>query len=255
MVSTSFISVAILAIASVASAAPVSSQSDVLPGNGYHHGVNTTTFPGHGHHYSSGSHASYDRRCERSGSRNHHHKKHRKKPSHAKPTATKKATQQVPSTTTSAKHAGTSASTKKSFGSSSLSSEDAEVLKLHNEFRAKHSAPALEWSTKLAEYAQKWSDRCVFEHSQGPYGENLAMGYGSWTDAITAWYDEYKEYDYSNPGFSSATGHFTQLVWKGTTQLGCGVTKCLNGPLYTCSYYKPGNIVGGTYFQENVLPN
>lgn len=83
----------------------------------------------------------------------------------------------------------------------------------------------------------------------------MAMGYSSWTDAVTAWYDENKDYDYSNPGYSSGTGHFTQVVWKSTSQLGCGVTKCSNGPLYTCSYYVPGNVVGGNNFEENVLPN
>lgn len=42
--------------------------------------------------------------------------------------------------------------------------------------------------------------------------------------------DEEKTYDYGNPGFSMDTGHFTQTVWVGTTDLGCHLRICaLNG--------------------------
>ncbi|KAF7723030.1 hypothetical protein EC973_002406 [Apophysomyces ossiformis] len=135
----------------------------------------------------------------------------------------------------------------------SATTDTQAILDLHNKYRADHSAPALKWSNTLANYAQNWSDRCVFKHSYGKYGENLAYGYSSWNEAITAWYDEYKLYNYNNPGFSGKTGHFTQIVWKGTTEIGCGVTDCPNlGPLYTCSYNPPGNVEG--QYQQNVLP-
>ncbi|KAG2220785.1 hypothetical protein INT45_012454 [Circinella minor] len=129
-------------------------------------------------------------------------------------------------------------------------------LKVHNELRAKHGSPPLRWSTKLEKYAQKWSNGCEFKHSQGPYGENLAMGHASFPDAINAWYNEEKAYNYNQPGFSGATGHFTAVVWKGTTEVGCGIKKCNGAPIYTCSYYPPGNMVDGTgaAFKANVLP-
>ena len=81
------------------------------------------------------------------------------------------------------------------------------------------------------------------------------MGYGDWTAAITAWYDENKIYDYSRPGYSVPTGHFTQLVWVGTTEVGCGVTVCNGRPLYTCSYSPSGNGGGAAGFSANVKPN
>ncbi|KAI9006614.1 CAP domain-containing protein [Phycomyces nitens] len=135
----------------------------------------------------------------------------------------------------------------------------AEVLKAHNKLRAKHGAPALKWSTTLAKYAQEWTNKCEFQHSQGPYGENLAMGYSSFTKAINGWYNEESSYDYNNPGFGMKTGHFTQVVWKATTEVGCGVATCANqgnARLYVCSYREPGNMVGdnGIYFTKNVLP-
>ncbi|KAI7858521.1 CAP domain-containing protein [Circinella umbellata] len=138
---------------------------------------------------------------------------------------------------------------------SSASGTSSEVLDLHNQFRAKHSAPPLVWDATLAAYAQKWSDRCVFEHSSGSYGENLAQGFPDWEGVVTAWYDENTEYDYSKPGFTHGIGHFTQLVWVGTTKLGCAVADCNGNPLYTCSYDPPGNVVNGDAFKTNVLPN
>ncbi|KAI9271652.1 CAP domain-containing protein [Phascolomyces articulosus] len=174
------------------------------------------------------------------------------------PTTTPQATTTTVKANPTSSTASVSAQTESpssSSGSGDLSEEDSEALALHNQFRAKHSAPALVWNATLASYAKDWSDRCVFEHSSGPYGENLAMGYNDWKSAITAWYDEVSDYDFSNPGFGQGTGHFTQMVWVDTTQLGCGVADCSNGPMYTCSYFKPGNIVSGNEFKENVLPN
>ncbi|KAI8366261.1 CAP domain-containing protein [Blakeslea trispora] len=133
------------------------------------------------------------------------------------------------------------------------------VLKSHNRYRRKHHASPLHWDDELARFAQKWSNRCEFEHSHGDYGENIAAGYETWSDAIDAWYDEVKYYNYKQTGFDEETGHFTQLVWKSTDKIGCGVRFCKDlwggVKLYTCSYSSYGNIVGGNnyYFKKNVL--
>ncbi|KPV77473.1 uncharacterized protein RHOBADRAFT_5088, partial [Rhodotorula graminis WP1] len=105
-------------------------------------------------------------------------------------------------------------------------------LDLHNEYRAKHGVSALTWSDKLASTAQAWADRCVFEHGGGEAigaGENLAAwrgGSGDVSQGVQMWYDEASDYDYSSPGYSSATGHFTQMIWASTSQVGCAVSKC-----------------------------
>jgi len=103
----------------------------------------------------------------------------------------------------------------------------------------------------------------------GPYGENLAEGYANTTSAIDAWASESDKYKYSPPtGFSEKTGHFTQLVWKATTDVGCGVADCSAnnsdnsddgkavGWFLVCEYWPPGNVVGdhNEYFKENVQP-
>lgn len=67
------------------------------------------------------------------------------------------------------------------------------------------------------------------------------------------WYDEVSKYSYSNPVFSPATGHFTQVVWKSTRMVGCGVAMGKNGKVYGVSQYTAaGNIQGR--FSDNVLP-
>jgi hypothetical protein len=45
-------------------------------------------------------------------------------------------------------------------------------------------------------------------------------------DGLKAWYDEISLYNYNNPVFSSGTGHFTQMVWKSSTALGCAFMNC-----------------------------
>jgi hypothetical protein len=86
----------------------------------------------------------------------------------------------------------------------------------------------------------------VFQHS-GP-GENLAQNFGSFGAAFQAWVDEEANYQWDGQ-FSYATGHFTQISWKASTQLGCGYAPSCS--LYVCHYDPPGNVIG--QFNENVF--
>ena len=53
-------------------------------------------------------------------------------------------------------------------------------------------------------------------------------------------------------------GHFTQVVWAGTENLGCAVSTCPEGgpdpgrKIYVCNYDPPGNWRGE--FEANVFP-
>lgn len=157
-------------------------------------------------------------------------------------------------TTSSTKAAATSAST----SSSNLSDNASTLLNAHNAKRALHKdTGSLTWSSELETYAQNYADQydCSGNliHSGGPYGENLALGYGV-SGSIDAWYDEISSYDFNNPGFSENAGHFTQLVWKSSTLVGCGVKSCNNawGDYVVCSYQSAGNVIGE--FADNVEP-
>ncbi|KAH0610902.1 uncharacterized protein H6S33_011329 [Morchella sextelata] len=148
----------------------------------------------------------------------------------------------------------TAAATTTSTAATPADTWAADVLNAHNTRRALHGAPALTWNTTMASYAAGVSKGCVFEHSGGPYGENLAAGYTT-DEAIEAWYAEGASYDYAAGLFSEATGHFTQLVWASATQVGCGIATCgtstTPGDMLTCEY-DTGNVIG--YFVANVLP-
>lgn len=65
-------------------------------------------------------------------------------------------------------------------------------------------------------------------------------GFGSFGAAVDAWYDEVKQYNFARQGFSAATGHFTQLVWKDTSRVGCAVNPNCSYRTYICQYSPPG---------------
>lgn len=123
----------------------------------------------------------------------------------------------------------------------------------------------LTWSDGIAAVAQSYADdySCngLLTHSNSEYegedlGENLAYGFSfKKAGAVTAWFNEISEYNYSDPGFAESTGHFTQLVWAESTQLGCGYKYCgtYYGYYINCYYLPEGNLdlVGDTsYFYK-----
>lgn len=123
-------------------------------------------------------------------------------------------------------------------GSSSSSNLDApygaisDILKAHNAARATHGANPLTWSSSLTSLAKSWADKCVWQHGgANGAGQNLAAAGGTGGSAsqtgqqvVDAWMSEEAQYDPNNPTYS----HFTQVVWKSTTQLGCWQSSCAN---------------------------
>lgn len=90
----------------------------------------------------------------------------------------------------------------------------------------------------------------------------MAFNQGSkdWESMIDLWYNEVSKYNFDSPGFNSETGHFTQVVWKNTSSIGCGATYCpnLGFNVYVCEYEPRGNIIGfgdnpGQFFSNNVV--
>ncbi len=134
-------------------------------------------------------------------------------------------------------------------------------LDAHNKYRRLHKAPDLKWSEKLAKSAQAFADTCPQGHSNTKYGENIA--WGNWADKVATpvdkWYSmEEPKHNYTSNEFNTQTGHFTQMVWKGTTEVGCGYKQgcqfqaMKNGSAYVCHYNPAGNVIGD--FTKNVLP-
>jgi uncharacterized protein YkwD len=76
------------------------------------------------------------------------------------------------------------------------SADQQRYLDAHNTVRGDHDASPLRWADDLEAAAQKWANKCVFEHSGGvlgPFGENLAAGTGNGytiESAVKSWTDE-----------------------------------------------------------------
>ncbi|KAI1454691.1 PR-1-like protein [Annulohypoxylon moriforme] len=154
------------------------------------------------------------------------------------------------------------------------------ILNSTNFYRESYNASAVRWNSTLESFASSYlsahastklkrdesengngnasveakrdDKTCHMAHSGGPFGENLAIGCSDATSCVDMWASEVKEYDYSDPGFGETTGHFTQLVWHDTTDVGCGAVLCAgNGGWYlACEYWPRGNIIGA--FKDEV---
>ncbi|ANZ73139.1 BA75_00908T0 [Komagataella pastoris] len=135
-----------------------------------------------------------------------------------------------------------------------------QILDEHNVKRALHGVDGLEWDDEVYAAAQAYADAYTCDgtlvHSGNSlYGENLAYGYST-RGTVDAWYSEIDLYDFNNPGYTPGVGHFTQVVWKSTTKLGCAFKYCNDyyGTYVVCNYSPPGNYVNEGYFEANVLP-
>ncbi|XP_014862055.1 PREDICTED: Golgi-associated plant pathogenesis-related protein 1-like [Poecilia mexicana] len=139
-----------------------------------------------------------------------------------------------------------------------------EFLDAHNAYRAQHGAPKLTYNSELNAAAQKWAahllENKTLGHSDTDDGENVFYSFSSQkvspegSQAVASWYDEIKDYDFSKPGHQPKTGHFTQVVWKSTMELGVGLATDGN-TIFVVGQYRPaGNITNSGYYKENVLP-
>lgn len=133
------------------------------------------------------------------------------------------------------------------------------ALLAHNKYRAVHHSPALNWSEGLAAEAQALAQNLATQSSLSArkdsamdLGQNLAKLAGSMACedageiATNLWYSQANNYSYSDPRLNADTDTFTQVVWKGTQELGIGCARSSaapSGPLYVVALYKPaGNI-------------
>lgn len=137
----------------------------------------------------------------------------------------------------------------------------ARLLDAHNRERDRLRIPRLVWSQRLASQAQAWAvslaRRNVMEHAsyevRGGAGENLwmgAAGYFSAEDMIGGFIAERDQFkpgpfpDNSRTGDWKDVGHYTQLIWPGTQEVGCAVTKGETYDFLVCRYWPAGNTVG-----------
>jgi uncharacterized protein YkwD len=126
------------------------------------------------------------------------------------------------------------------------------MLAAHNALRATVKIPPLTWSDKLAARAQEWAvtllARGEFIHRpKSPYGENLYDITGAPASperVVDAWASESRDYDYATNKCRKVCGHYTQMVWSTTKEVGCGVARNSRREVWVCNYDPPGNYIG-----------
>ena len=144
------------------------------------------------------------------------------------------------------------------------------LVDAHNFWRNAVGTPPLHWANDLAIAAQTWADHlathngCNMEHSTAEArqktGENLYWASPvRWSDGklelqsvpaakvVNSWGGERADYDYANnacvPG--KQCGHYTQVVWRSTRQVGCAMQQCADqSQVWVCRYRPTGNWVG-----------
>lgn len=148
--------------------------------------------------------------------------------------------------------------------SSSVATFAADCTRAHNEYRRKHGVSDLKLSPKLCQLAQEWADtlsrRGVLQSRGGTrFGENIFCVQSSspievnGCDPVDNWYNEAKSHVYGREPNTLKTGHFTQIVWRETQELGVAVSRNRNGQIFVVANYDPPGNVIGTY-SENVPP-
>ncbi len=134
-------------------------------------------------------------------------------------------------------------------GKSSLAPD---MLAVHNIMRARVGVPPLAWSNRLAARSQEWADTLVarkqFIHRpDSAYGENLFEITGvaaSPAQVVNAWAAESRNYKYNSNRCSGMCGHYTQIVWRDTKEVGCAVARGGRREVWVCNYDPPGNWAG-----------
>ncbi|XP_076346921.1 uncharacterized protein LOC143245028 [Tachypleus tridentatus] len=139
-----------------------------------------------------------------------------------------------------------------------------ECLEKHNYYRCKHGVPSLTLSPQLCSIAQEWANYlaetdCFRHRPEQKYGENIYMCSSSDSQIqisgevpVDEWYSEIDKYDFGKEPSLFNSGHFTQVVWRSSTEMGVGKA-CGKGKIIVVANYNPaGNIVGN--FVVNVPP-
>ena len=139
-----------------------------------------------------------------------------------------------------------------------------DMLEWHNKYRKMHHVPPLKLNKEICIISENYAkilatQKNCLEHSDNEYkgkelGENVYCSYGMEVNGSTVvkkWYDEINKYNF-NEDWQSGCGHFTQVIWKDSKEVGFGKCKDKNGFTYVVANYFPaGNYIG--FFKFNVF--
>lgn len=134
-----------------------------------------------------------------------------------------------------------------------------DLLEAHNEARDAVGVPRLAWSNRLAREAQGWAEELA-RHGRMVHadrslrngaGENLWMGSAGHYSAQTmvdGFLAERQHFtggtfpQVSSTGNWRDVGHYTQVIWRGTREIGCAVAPGEHYDFLVCRYFPAGNV-------------
>jgi hypothetical protein len=140
-------------------------------------------------------------------------------------------------------------------------SEQRDWLHAHNMARREVGLVPLAWSERLAEDAAAWARHLarnnLYDHASPQLrkgqGENLwrgSKGYWNARQKIGFFVDEKRHFrpgnfpDVSRTGRWSDVGHYTQIIWPQTREVGCAMALTPRDEVLVCRYWPAGNIWG-----------
>ncbi len=139
------------------------------------------------------------------------------------------------------------------------------LLEEHNRARADVGVPRLEWSNRLARDAHEWAQHLARQgrmihanrEQRNAAGENLWMGHAGYygPDVMVGGFVNERQHfrngtfpQVSRTGNWRDVGHYTQVIWRGTREVGCAVARGQTNDFLVCRYFPAGNVYNQPVF-------
>jgi len=170
----------------------------------------------------------------------------------------------APTPATSPAPAATADAVSSGGGGGAASDWEQQMLDEHNLARRAKGLPPMSWDESLRDVAREWVQRHASApnmiphrsgtHSKPNVGENIAWAWssrpgsadGSARRVVGDWVSEEKDYNYATNTCRGVCGHYTQVVWRDTSRVGCAQVQTPDGKVKhtVCNYSPAGNYVG-----------
>ena len=119
----------------------------------------------------------------------------------------------------------------------------------------------LVWNNELETIAQRWADQCIYDHAEeintldGTYvGENIFKSWSSRPRQPSDSEVQASAVSQSTAGWYTSPGHYSQMIWADTAEIGCGMVNYKNyrrwigmqgvRTFVVCMYKEGGNWIG-----------